>query len=67
MTFNQQNKSTIIISDPKNIKNEVLNKIVALLVLETHLIFVSVVRGGHIEYRDLWPFQGAPVSAPVRN
>ena len=43
MTLNQQNKSTIIISDPKNIKNEVLNKIVALLVLEMHLLVLLVV------------------------
>ena len=38
MTLNQQNKSTIITSDPKNIENEVLNKTVALLVLEMHLL-----------------------------
>ena len=42
MTLNQQNKSTIIISDPKNIKNEVLNTIVALLVLEMHLLVLFV-------------------------
>ena len=42
MTLNQQNKSTIIIFDPKNIKNEVLNKIVALLVLEIHLLVLRV-------------------------
>ena len=42
MTLNQQNKSTIIISDPKNIKNEVLNKIVALLVLEMHLLVLRL-------------------------
>ena len=42
MTLNQQNKSTVIISDPKNIKNEVLNKIVALLVLEMHLLVLCV-------------------------
>ena len=66
MTLNQQNKSTIIISGPKNIKNEVLNKIVALLVLEMHLI-VGVECGGHIEYRNLRPFQGTPVSVPVKN
>ena len=29
MTLNQQNKSIIIIADPKNIKNKVLNKSVA--------------------------------------
>ena len=42
MTLNQQNKSTIIISDPKIIKNEVLSKIVALLVLEMHLLVLRV-------------------------
>ena len=42
MTLNQQNKSTIIISHPKNIKNEVLNKIVVLLVLEMHLLVLRV-------------------------
>ena len=42
MTLNQQNKSTIIISDPKNIENEVLNKTVALLVLEMHLLVLPV-------------------------
>ena len=42
MTLNQQNKSTIILSDPKNIKNEVLNKVVALLVLEMHLLVLRV-------------------------
>ena len=43
MTLNQPNKSTIIISDPKNIENEVLNKTVALLVLEVHLLVLRVV------------------------
>ena len=42
MTLNEQNKSIIIISDPKNITNEVLNKIVALLVLEMHLLVLHV-------------------------
>ena len=42
MTLNQQNKSTIIISDPKNIKNELLNKIVALLVPEMHLLVLRI-------------------------
>ena len=42
MILNQQNKSTIIISDPKNIENEVLNKIVAVLVLEMHLLVLRV-------------------------
>ena len=32
----------MIISDPKNIKNEVLNKNVALLVLEMHLLVLCV-------------------------
>ena len=42
VTLNEQNKSIIIISDPKNITNEVLNKIVALLVLEMHLLVLHV-------------------------
>ena len=42
VTLNEQNKSIIIISDPKNITNEVLNKIVALLVLEMHLLVFHV-------------------------
>ena len=42
MILNPQNKSTIIISDSKNIKNEVLNKIVALLVLEMHLLVLHI-------------------------
>ena len=42
VTLNEQNKSIIIISDPKNIINEVLNKIVALLVLEMHLLVLHV-------------------------
>ena len=40
--LNQQNKSTIIISDPKHIENEVLNKTVALLVLEMHLLVLRM-------------------------
>ena len=61
MILNQQNKSTIIISDPKNIKNEVLNKIVALLVFEMHLLVLRVAAilnitiyghsGGHPSWR----------------
>ena len=42
VTLNEQNKSIIIISDPKTIINEVLNKIVALLVLEMHLLVLHV-------------------------
>ena len=42
MTLNQQNKSIIIISDPKNIKNKVLNKSLALLVLEMHFLVLCV-------------------------
>ena len=42
MTLNQQNKSTIIISDPKNIEHEVLNKTVALSVLEMHLLVLRM-------------------------
>ena len=47
MTLNQQNQSIIIISDPKNLKNEVLNK----------TAFPGAARGGHIEYRDLRLFR----------
>ena len=42
IALNQKKKSTIIITDPKNIKNEVLNKIVALLVLEMHLLVLHL-------------------------
>ena len=42
MTLNQQNKSIIIISDFKNIKNKVLNESVALLVLEMHFLVLRV-------------------------
>ena len=65
MTLNQQNKSTIIISDPKNITNEVLNKIVALLVLEMHLPVLRVVAVLNITIYG--HSGGAPISAPVRN
>ena len=39
---NQQTKSLIMISDPKNIKIEVLHKIIALLVLIMHLLVLQM-------------------------
>ena len=63
--LNQQTKYIIMFSGPTNIKNEVLHKIIVLLVLMMHLLVSS--HGGHFEYRDLRPFRRSHISAPRRN
>ena len=64
ISLNQQNKSTIIISDTKNIKNKVLDKSVALLVLEMHFL---VLRVAAILNIVVYGYSRGPASAPIRN